>query len=492
MNTTVTISCSNPLNNNGAVKTTETESLSEPSSVNETIVKSETSLKESWKKQDKIGILMKTEFALGLLYLLVGLIIGQEIGLLSVPFAVTGCSFLLVAYLQQFNNKCMNYTALILGIVSVGLIGLWIVIYTSYPHHYYYLVNESIDGIPRVYWRSYTGSINHYLSHHIAVSVMYWLFALPALYLPVASIKIFRIRKSEGYSNKWNAFSIISNMKGKWCIYLESLMGFGLMITSLVFLLYLDDYNMNDLKDHDIWNSHSMLYIVFVNGLMYHAIAYLQCHAERKKEGCIHGMVWGVVSCVITCLCYFYMNDLLYVHDYKLSRFFLYISLITWIITPLSLIVYVSKSSENQDSTPLLPIESAPVNKQKNNWNKWILPCVVGVIVIGIPIMMCHRINNKHCISIDLVIDSEYDELSNVSGKGWRSIIVNRLFDYEASELIISKDTCVERLVVGDHSLMNVSKVIILDNPHLTMLAIGEGSFYKTTSLSLDSIIIND
>lgn len=89
MNTTITISCSNPINNTGTTKTTETESLSESSSENETIMNPETSLKESSKKQNKVGLLMKSEFALGLLYLLVGLIIGQKIGQLSVPFAIT-------------------------------------------------------------------------------------------------------------------------------------------------------------------------------------------------------------------------------------------------------------------------------------------------------------------------------------------------------------------------------------------------------------------
>ncbi len=491
MNTTITIPCSNPLNNTSTIKTTETESLSEPLSENDTTMESETSLKESSKKQNKTGLLMKIEFALGLLYLLVGLIIGQEIGLLSVPFVLSGSGFLLLAYLQQFNNKFMNFTALILGVLSVGLIGLWVVIYTDQFHHYYYLVNELIDEIPRVYWKSYTGSVSHYLSQHIIISVIYWLFALPTLYLPVASIMIFRIRKSEEFSNEWNAFSIISDTTWKWCVNLEILLGFGLMIASVVFLLYLDDYNSRDLKDHGILNSHSLLYIVFVNGLMYLAIAYIQCHIERRKEGCIHGMVWGVVSCAITCVCYFYMNDILYVNNYKLDQFFLYVTLITWIITPLSYIfLYLNEPSENEDSSPLLPIENTSDEKQKN-WNKWILPCVVGVIVIGIPIMMYHRINNKHCSNIDLVIDGNCDECSRLSERGWRSIILKGVNDCGASSLVISKDTCLEEIIVGDHSLGGVSKVVISNNPQLSVFSVGEESF-NNTSLIMESRMIID
>lgn len=89
------------------------------------------------------------------------------------------------------------------------------------------------------------------------------------------------------------------------------------------------------------------------------------------------------------------------------------------------------------------------------------------------------------------MIDGNYDECSRLSESGWRSVILKGVNDCGASSLVISKDTCLEENIVGDHSLGGVSKVVISNNPQLSVFSVGEESFNNTSLIMECRMIMN-
>ena len=305
---------------------------------------------------------MWSELIIGVVYLVVGLLMGLEVGDVSTPFVCTGCAFLLVAFLQQFGNKTMRIITLIVSFISIGLIALWIHVYRNvdicWCYLYCYRWNDCM-------WDYGCGSsIKSYINGNILRVLMYFLFTAITLYLPVASVMVFYRSIKNKSPIQLNAFSITRLIEKRWCIIIEIVLGFGFMISSGIVGCCIYDYKLSGFKELGITSPHLLMFIPFINTLVYFVIIYLQINHKRRKVGCICGMVWGVVSCVLSIIIAVGIENVrnkwysLYDGE-SLFVLFLVIGCITWLILPLSIIIRCC----NKSSKKTLPITTVPSSK---------------------------------------------------------------------------------------------------------------------------------
>ena len=87
-----------------------------------------------------------------------------------------------------------------------------------------------------------------------------------------------------------------------------------------------------------------------------------------------------------------------------------------------------------------------------------------------------------------LVIENE-DDYAKLNDKNWSSIIVKEeLFEEMEDELILNDYPHIQFIHIQRYSFMNISSLTISNLPELRLLVFENGSFYKTTSLTLSSI----
>ena len=104
-----------------------------------------------------------------------------------------------------------------------------------------------------------------------------------------------------------------------------------------------------------------------MNGLVYLFIVYLQTSSERRKKGCIIGIVWGLLSCGLSVVFALIASGVIISLIMRTIRWnrvilldlFMITGCLTWLVFPFSIIILCC----NRSSKKSLPITSIPSSK---------------------------------------------------------------------------------------------------------------------------------
>lgn len=280
---------------------------------------------------------MWSELILGILYHMMGILIGREVGMLTTPFMVTGCVFFIIVLVQQCGRDSIT-VSVVLSFLSLGFIALWSDVYNGEYTEYYQYLDRWGD------WNRdwHDMSIKLYLSNHGVRKFVYILFGVLMIYLPIASLLVLASYKRSKSTVHKNAFSIMEQTKSYECIVFEMILGFVFMFVSSLACANEFSYKPSYLEERGFVFPNSWGILIFVNGVVYLIIASLQCHSKTRIVGGVCGILWGIASLVGFIIFACNMNG----EEDSIFGFFIIVCTVTWIDVPLSsVILYENKNN---------------------------------------------------------------------------------------------------------------------------------------------------